>query len=508
MPKRKMAGWGTGEKRPKAEGHQIKFVQTESNLAKSDIIHFRLDTAPGECVRFVPRPFIITYRIKTPNPKFDEAAEEDEATNPRYNYLQAANMPGEETPATGANANTRINEPPVRLNPCLGMASFFKGCEVVIDKNACNFAKLDRFDILYATANNTFMTDDAYEEYYGVKRLLIPNQTHNRVRQGRWKEAATPLDFGGSTPRTASSRVEAFTMAGIFPFDNHSNILNALRKNKPVRGWFAPETRFSFHLSKRDPVDQAVERNPVDTTDAHYFTGDMPGGAKWDDLILEIQDLVLQYESVHIGSVPLSRTNLGTFMVDVPKAYITEMSARQNKVVTKFDVPAGTKLLMFCYPLNHQLYFDKATRKNLSGRVIFPPHLKELRMDLGEEENILFKDGWTNLGKTNNAQDLACRSYYFQLVKDKLYEPSSIEDMFGYGENDPFKYQSWILINIMNTKGSKSTQQLRLHHIFGSSEGDTVARLSPANTNVLLFCLTSVNYSISNDRKFHFSAVP
>jgi hypothetical protein len=499
MSKRqKSTTWVGGAKRPKAEGHQIKFLECDTDLNK-DILLFKMTSAKNECVRFVERPFILTYKVKRVNPTFN-ALEEEDAANPMYYYL-TAKAPGAELVPPPA-----IREPAVRLPPLLGVEAFFHGCDVVIDQQPVNFARLDRYDVLYATQNNTFCTDEAYKEKYGVDRVRIPNETHNRTRTGAWLKAAETLDFGARGEGNSFRRIEQFTISGTFPFDMHSNPVTTLRKKPSVKGWFAPQTEFAFRLRRRLPIDEAVERTPEGQTDFHYFQDNIPAAIEWTDLILEIEDICIQYESAHIKALPKGVDGLGRFHVDVPVPFFAALPERQAKVQVDFQIPAGTKLLMISYPINAQIYFDRAGKKAISGRTIFPPHLKELRMKIDDEENVLFKDGWTNLGKHNNAQDLACRAYYFSLVNNKLYE-GPIDNLFTMGEVDPYKYESVILINLMGHHASKNRVKLELHHLFGSSEGEAAVRLSPKDTNVLLFCMTSMLYYVNQDRTFRFSPI-
>jgi hypothetical protein len=96
-----------GDKRPKAEGHQIQFLECSSDL-KKNVLLFTLTTAESECVRFSTLPFIITYKCKRPNPLFNAARAESDA-NPRYHYLRAT-APGSEVPEAEREADA-ILEP-------------------------------------------------------------------------------------------------------------------------------------------------------------------------------------------------------------------------------------------------------------------------------------------------------------------------------------------------------------------------------------------------------------
>ena len=472
-------------KRPRAEGEQFKFLSVQSgvDLNKDVTLTFQLDTMEDEAVRFSENCIFMKYRLRYPNP--DAAKADALPTTPRYIYLNG------HTTNVGTDQN-------VHLNPLIGPASYFTSMEVKIDNQDINErTKLENFDLLYTAWDKIFMTKEDYKKTYMEDRLMISSEVENQLGTEIWKEAAKNTDFGGTTEGQAKSILQRFNLHGTFPLSPFSNVLSALRKKENTRGWFSPLSSFTYRLTKRQPVDEAVER-VGGYNDNQYFTGDMPATVRWIDLELVIDDIRILYESVKLKELPKTRTTLGTFNVDVPLVVMSHLPAGQTQTVTKLQIPAGTKAVMIGFPVEDQLYFNKTSKKFLRSGVIFPPDLKELRIDLANKEDLVFKNGFTNLGIDANADDLTCRTYYEELVRQKLYD-GPLDSLFTRNAVKSTRYNSVIVLNLLSSH-IKEAQPMTITAQFGP-------KLSPQKTKILIFCLTTWKYSVSNNHRFTYTQI-
>jgi hypothetical protein len=166
--------------------------------------------------------------------------------------------------------------------------------------------------------------------------------------------------------------------------------------------------------------------------------------------------------------------------------------------VTKLQIPAGTKAVMIGFPVEDQLYFNKTSKKFLRSGVIFPPDLKELRIDLANKEDLVFKNGFTNLGIDANADDLTCRTYYEELVRQKLYD-GPLDSLFTRNAVKSTRYNSVIVLNLLSSH-IKEAQPMTITAQFGP-------KLSPQKTKILIFCLTTWKYSVSNNHRFTYTQI-
>ena len=491
MSKRKSSELISKAKRPRAKGEQFRFlsVDNSTNINKDVSLTFSLQSGPDECVRFGENPIFIKYKVRYKNPAFGIVGAPPET--PAYIYLKGAHK--DLVVAAG-----QVSGQNVHLNPLLGPASFFVDMEVKIDHQDINEkTKLEAFNFIYTAWEKTFMSLEDYKKTYLEDRLMISTEQENQLDSEIWKKVAKKMDFGSTLEGQAMSILERFNMQGIFPLSPFSNVLSALRKKENTRGWFAPLKSFEFRLIKRQPVDEAVER-VGGYTDKDYFTGDMPAEVKWFDLELVIEDICIMYESVKITPKNSLKGILGTFDVDVPIAIMAHLPPRQNQTSTNVLIPAGTKAVLIGFPIEDQLYFNKSSKKFLRSGVIFPPDLKELKIDLGGREDLIFRDGFTNLGMDSNQDDITCRAYYEELVRQKLYD-GPIDTMFARSATRRTRYNSIIVLNLMSSH-LKESQLMTITTKFGS-------KLSPEKTKILIFCLTTWKYAISNTGQFMHSQI-
>jgi hypothetical protein len=496
MPKqkKKQSSSSNASKRPRAEGEQFKFLSLESgaDVNKDVSLSFELKSREDEAVRFGENPLFIKYKVRYKNPAYKDGAD---ATIAEHIYLTGARK--DLVAASGAGANA-ISAQNVHLPPLLGPATFFNDMEVKIDNQDVNErVKLESFNRIYTAWDKVFMTKDEYKKTYHEDRVMISTEGENQLSSPVWQQAAKAMDFGSSLRDQSMSILERFNIHGTFPLSPFSNVLSALRKKENTRNWFAPLSEFHFRITKRQPIDEAVER-VGHYTDAQYFTGDMPAAVEWHDLELVIEDLRIMYESVKIKQLPGARASLGTFEVDVPIVVMAHLPSGQMQTVTKVEIPAGTKAVMIGFPVEDQLYFNKTSKKFLRSGVIFPPDLKELKIDLAQREDLIFKTGFKNLGIPPNQDDLTCRAYYEELVRQKLYD-GSLDSLFGRSATHPARYNSVIVLNILSSH-LKQAQPMTLTAQFGP-------KMSPAKTKILIFCLTTWKYSISNNHRFTYSQI-
>ncbi len=210
-------------------------------------------------------------------------------------------------------------------------------------------------------------------------------------------------------------------------------------------------------LHKRDPMHMALEWPGISKGD--YFSTNIPAGANGmkSDLIFTIEAVGLNYESTVLsaGSKIANDLQKGLLQLyfDIPKISYSALLAGQQRLNIPIFVPAGSKCVYIGFMYGFQLWPSTASKKNLSGRTIFPNSLINASFSLSGHENVGFRRGLEGLGSGFSSE--SCRAYFADLRNRGIID-WDFEEMFPKSPADR-SYIQVIFLDLRPYRISKNT---------------------------------------------------
>jgi hypothetical protein len=390
-------------------------------------------------------------------------------------------------------------EPLLFLTPELDGSSFYLKMDFYVNNEKIEQPDLYEFNGLYQKINRTFTNDKFYEDKYGKKlpRIYTTNDRWADKKANMpeaMKLACKTTTFDDYT--TTQPILLRFGFDGYWPFDSQSNILAVLLNTVVPNGYFRPGSNLSMRLTKRNPIDGAVESMII--TDPEYFdSAPVPALHVSPSIKIEILDLAVAYESF----VPKVLGSLGKgslrYYSDIPKLRYEVIPAKQRETNTQFQVPAGSRAFVIGFALESQLWLDASKKRNVHYRFRFIPNSTEIRCHLPDRE-LEFENGLQNPGVAEQTSSITCRLYHEKLRKRGLFQ-GSFEDLFPAGLPDKISYCQVLIADVSRCPLNEDTC-LTIKITYN-------AKLSPADYRIFIVSLGQFTRTQTDDNKWKVEPV-
>ncbi len=228
-----------------------------------------------------------------------------------------------------------------------------------------------------------------------------------------------------------------FTFDGTFGLSPPKNFalanLENLNSDQNNRSFFPPHSTIVIRLHPRDPWYAPLDWCAIDAESMindSKLRDDEKKTIKKTRMRLSL--IGMQYEKVVAdrGASPGSTRRGCTFDSPFLDKITLEQGHQQIRVTSR--VPAGSKLVYFCFLREHQLWHNPQLGKSLTHYFRFPHSLIKFSAALSGRGELFGKRGITNLGGSRGYESLDCRNY-FQQIKNQGLVDFDFEDMFPPG---------------------------------------------------------------------------
>jgi hypothetical protein len=351
--------------------------------------------------------------------------------------------------------------PPYYFDDTLGAASFFSRVELFVNDRLIKDEQMSDHGYVYQHINRSFMTPEAQVERYGrtFKHVDVTAERAIGAHGGGanpgtnipdyMKGLMDSLEFDGRI--ATKHKTACFSFDGIPLLAAQSNVLRALTGQTVETPFLPPNCVVRIRLHKRDPWEALLEMPQV--ADAAYWNRANSAEAR-HEVTLQYKDLTLVYQSKMPEKADfLARAKRAHFFADVPKIMI--QSVESGKMYTSNDVVVhpGTKCVILAWMYHHQLFYNKASCKNLCARFKYPTNGKLLKLTMRDHEiPLLFKDGLVNFAIAADAPlEPTCMNYHQWLIQKKLFKRCEIERLFPKAGNS-YKQIVIVPLNYMEIK--------------------------------------------------------
>ncbi len=194
-----------------------------------------------------------------------------------------------------------------------------------------------------------------------------------------------------------------------------------------------------------------------------------------NNLEFTVEAVGLNYESTVMSSGSKIANDLQKGLLqlffDIPKISYAALQSGQQRLNVPVFCPAGSKVGYIGFMYGHQLWESKTSKKQLSGRTVFPSSLINATFTLSGHENVGFRRGLDNLGGAGYSSE-SCRAYFSDLRNRGIID-WDFEDMFPKSPSDKSFIQI-IFLDLRPYRLSKNTT------LFAELEFDS--NLSPEQT--------------------------
>lgn len=228
-----------------------------------------------------------------------------------------------------------------------------------------------------------------------------------------------------------------FTFDGTFGLSPPKNFalanLDNLNSDQNNRSFFPPHSTVVIRLHPRNPWNAPLDWCSIDAesmTNDKSLTETQKKSIKKTRIRLSL--IGMQYEKVVAdrGSSPGSTRRGCSFDSPFLDKITLEQGHQQIRVTSR--VPAGSRLVYFCFLREHQLWPNATLGKSLTHYFRFPTSLIKFSAALSGKGELFGKRGLVNPGGARGYDSLDCRNY-FQQIKNQGLVDFDFEDMFPPG---------------------------------------------------------------------------
>ena len=314
------------------------------------------------------------------------------------------------------------------INPLLGVSNtFFSKVDVLVDGTHIDMPSLENMGYVYQTFNRTFTTEKLRDKWFGTGTRRVSDSVDGSTYLGttgspNFMSILKESSFNKRYNATDKLMVGSFD--GIWPHScQNAQLAQIFGEHRSGSPWLGPRSEVIYRLHRRFDMDSCLERAEIDA--ATYYDED-EAATDFPELQIELIDVQIRYESMTIKDpaqlAKMTKSTPTTFLTDVPKIVLKSLPSGLSYHAERFSLPVGTRLVALMWLHDHQIYFSKSSKKNLSGHMKFPKNAVDVNISISGHEGILFEDGLKNFGIDERIVSNSCASYHSYLTSMKLYD--------------------------------------------------------------------------------------
>ena len=371
----------------------FSFAKTNrrSELGEGGTAWFSIQLAHNELICFRERPIFIEYRVKVKNANYKanataEEIEADKTITHEYIYCNRTSHPG------------------AVINPLTSLAPIFSGVTIAIDNHVIVAGtQFGGMGHIYRALNKIMSTkqDQIRDDVYPY--LQESQDRDYEHKTDGFKKGATLACSGlDDKPLDNDCLMVELSYDGIpllgLPRNNAvANLDKSQNVNKP--SYIGPGILLDIQLHLSSAFGSIIDWTKK-SSDANYFTDEKPTGEnEFINAKIEIASISLGYET-YIPSTDKLRQELNSAVL---KFHQDKVGFNYYHIpdgilhnTTTLYVPSKALVGYVNFAFVHQLWPDKASKRNPSARFQFPPNLRNLRFELLGTGNLIAE----NIGPT------------------------------------------------------------------------------------------------------------
>ena len=512
----------------------VKELTLNSGDANKDgVLEFELKLGLNEWGRFQPAPFLTEYYFYIKNPEYVDPPNPDnlikaaptfltvcdKTTEPDYLYLKKPVLH-----ISAMRKNTGMYLPPE-----LGLGALFTHVEVFVngmkvgdDTDMMNQNKVyQALNRIYATQLqrtrlNQHVLDLRVDMSITPEKEVKSREDESKPWEFKKEKYLSPPQLalaqsmnneGYTEQRPLSNR---FTLDGNFavspPFCHALATLRG-KQDRNTCGFFPPGTVITVRLHPRYPRLSMVQ--PFDLTyDDLIKVSALAKDAdplRPKNLSVKFTKFVMSYESVVLSDKMSKRQVARTLNYPFQRVQmdLCSFESLHQQIVVKSRVPAGAKACFLAFMKEEHLWYNDASKKNMTNYFFLPADLSGIGLHLTNHGPLLSKNGLTNLTNKNRHYSFTLSSYFENYIAGKGITDVTFSEMFPNTTDtiayDKFSKTESLFID-MQQYYIKEPTQLTVCLDFEN-------KLSPSHTKLILVYVMDMNLRRSTDGRWTLESV-